>query len=258
MPVITLTTDLGLKDYYVASVKAAILSRCPEAVIIDISHLVPKFDILQTAFILGNVYADFPAGTIHLIGVMAEKPHERPFVAVAFKGQYFIGADDGTIPMITIGKPDLIIEFHAREKTHAAFPLKDILAEAACHILMGGKPEEMGKIKNQLFQKTGFHAIVTENTIRGSVVYIDDFGNVFVNITERLFLDAGKKRKFLISFRAGGYTIKAISKNYGSVPPGEMLAMFSATGFMEIAINTGNASELLGIKLNDIVLVDFY
>lgn len=258
MPVITLTTDLGLKDYYVASVKAAILNQCSEAIIVDISHLVPKFDILQAAFILRNTYSDFPEGTIHIVGVMPDKIKDRAYVAVAYNHQYFVGSDNGIIPLIIENRPDQIIELDAvRGAKNLTFPLKDILVKAACKLAKGNKPETLGKQKNELVERTGFHPVITENAIRGTVVYIDDFGNIFVNITEKLFHESVKGRKFLVSFRTGGYSIKTISKNYNDVPPGEMLAIFSTTGFLEIAINTGNASELLGIRLSDIILVDF-
>lgn len=258
MPVITLTTDLGLKDYYLASVKAAILSQCPEAVIVDISHQVQKFDILQAAFIIGNTYRDFPAGTIHIIGVMPDKSRDKVPVAVFCDQQYFIGGDNGTIPLILGNRPYRADEIDIpQNKNSLTFPLKDIFVRAACHLARGGKPEDLGKPKNGLFERPGFKPVVTENSIRGTVVYIDDFGNIFVNITGELFREAGKGKKFLITFRAGGYSIKTISRNYNDVPPGEMLAIFSSTGLLEIAINTGNASELLGIKLNDIILVDF-
>lgn len=257
MPVITLTTDLGLKDYYLASVKAAILGQCPEAVIVDISHQVQKFDILQAAFIIANTYRDFPDGTIHIIGVMPGTK-EKPSIAVFCNRQYFIGADNGIIPLIVGNQPCQAVEITIpRKKNSLTFPLKDIFVRAACHLARQGKLEDLGKPRNELLEKPGFKPVVTENSVRGTVVYIDDFGNVFINITGELFHEAGKGREFLISFRAGGYSIKTISSNYNDVPPGEMLALFSSTGMMEIAINTGNASELLGIRLYDIILVDF-
>lgn len=258
MSIITLTTDLGLKDYYVASVKGAILSQCPEAVIVDISHQVSKFDILQAAFILGNSYRDFPDGTIHIIGVMTDKTKENPHVAIFCDQQYFIGNDNGIFPLMLNNRPEKIVEIEiSRDKNSISFPVKDIFVNAACHLCKGENIETLGKERNQLYQRTGFNPIVNENAVRATVIYIDDFGNAFVNISEQLFNEAGKGRKFSISFRGGGYTIKKISRNYYNVPPGEMMAFFSAIGFLEIAINTGNASELLGLKVNDIVLVDF-
>ncbi len=255
-PVITLTTDLGLKDYYVASVKAAILSQCSDAVIIDISHNIPQFDILQTAFVISNSYRDFPEGTIHIIGVMPDKNNEFRHIAALCDNQYFIGADNGIFSLIFNRKPEKIFELNIKSESET-FPIKDVFVKAACHLARGGKPEIIGKPIKEFFQRAAFNAVVTENSIRGTVVYVDDFGNAFINITEHLFRQNLKGRQFLISFRRGGHKIQNISRNYSDAPAGERLALFSANGFLEIAINMGNASELLGLHLNDIVMMDF-
>lgn len=257
MPIFTLTTDLGLKDYYLASVKATILACCPEAKIIDISHQVSKFDIQQAAFILGNVYRDFPDETIHLIGVLPEKTKECPYVIVSAQKQFFIGADNGIFSLIPGLSPEKIFEIKS-DSEPGTFPLKDVFIKAACHIASGKSVEEIAKIKKSVNQRTGFYPVVNENTIRGSVIYIDDFGNLVINISRDTFEALGRDRKFNITIRSGRYIIKKISKSYQSVPPGEMLALFSRSGYLEIALNAGNAYKLLGIQLNDIVLVEFF
>ncbi len=257
MAIITLTSDLGLKDNYVASVKATILSQCPNVSIVDITHQITKFDLLQTAFVIKNVFSDFPDKTIHIIGVMPERTIEKQHVAVFCRNQYFIGADNGMFPLF-LGNDELkIVEIEISSYRSFSFPMKDIFAKAACHLAEGGKFEDLGKSKEKLNSIMGFNPVVTQDTLRGKVIYIDDFGNVMVNITEELFHQSGMHRKFEIIFRSGGYRINKLSRNYSDVPEGEMLAMFGATGFLEIAINAGNASELLGIQLNDIIMVDF-
>ena len=155
MPIITLSSDLGLKDYYVSSVKAAILSQYPAAVIVDISHQIPKFDILQTAFIIGSAYRYFPAGTIHIIGVMPEKTKEKSHIAVLCDEQYFIGADNGIFPLILGSKHAQIVELDIHQEQHApTFPVKDIFVKAACYLASGGKLDALGKAKSGLFQQT--------------------------------------------------------------------------------------------------------
>lgn len=257
MPIITLTSDLGLKDYYVASIKGAILRQCPAATIVDISHQVSKFNISQAAFILENAYREFPENTIHIVGVLPERTKEKAHVAVFCDQHYFIAVDNGILPLALDKKPDQIIELKSIETLTANFPLKDIFVKAACHIANGGKIEDLGKPKTQLLRSIGFRPVVNENTLRGSVIYIDDFGNVIINIREQLFRQRARGRRFSISVRSGGHSLNSICSAYSDVPPGEMLAFFSSSGFLEIAINMGNASELLGISLNDMILVDF-
>lgn len=258
MPIITLTSDLGLKDHHVASVKAAILCRCPEAVIVDISHEVSKFDVLQTAYIIGNAFRDFPPGTIHIIGVRTERTKENAYVAVLYQRHYFVGPDNGIFPLFLSAPPDRIIALEdPKEKDFFKFPMKDIFVKTACALASGTGIDSLGVPKREFFRQTGFVPVVNENSIRGTVIYIDHFGNVIVNIKQELFMESVKNRKFSISVRAGQHTISNISGNYYDVPQGEMLAFFNSGGMLEIAINTGNASELLGINAYDIVLVEF-
>lgn len=258
MAVITLTTDLGLKDYYVSSIKGAILSQCPDVRIIDITHNLPRFDIAQAAFIIRNVRKEFPPGTIHIIGVMPAATPETPHVAVEAEGQYFIGADNGMFSLIFDRAPDKIVELTISQDTDfLTFPTKDIFVKAACHLARGGTLEVIGGPKDAVMEKSIFKPIVDAHTIKGTVIYIDYFGNVITNITQQLFKEALKGRKFFIACKDPSYNIKTISKDYSNVPVNELVALFGATGFLEIAINIGNASKLLKIELGDIIRIEF-
>lgn len=259
MAIITLTSDLGLKDYYVASLKGAILSQTPNVKIIDITHDIPSFNFSKAAFVVKNCYRDFPQGSVHIIGVSSESSLEIPHVVIFEKGHYFIGADNGMFSLIFDNPPEKIFELNINQDTdRITFPAKDVFVKAACHLIRGGTMEVIGKQKNELMVRTLFSAVSENNTIRGMASYIDHYGNIITNITEQLFKTYGRGRKFGIFFRNTNYEINTITSSYNSVIEGERVAMFSSTGFIEIAVNKGNASKLFGIKENDIIRIEFY
>ncbi len=264
MSVITLTTDMGLKDYYVASVKGAILSELPTVSLIDISHEIAPFDIAQASFVIKNCYRDFPKGTIHIIGVNPEAGENSPHLLVENSGHFFIGADNGIFSLLFEKVPDNIYELNIIEDSGArSFPTKNVFVKAACHIARGGTPEIIGR-KIESFQKRQlFRATVDANVIKGTVSYIDGYGNVITNISESIFHEVGKGRPFKIYLTRAGYTITKISKVYSDVPDGEKVALFSSSGNLEIAINKGvegsggGANKLFGLKMNDTITIEF-
>ncbi|MDG1475998.1 MAG: SAM-dependent chlorinase/fluorinase [Vicingaceae bacterium] len=259
MAVITLTTDLGLVDNYVASVKGAILKGYPEATIVDITHEVPTFDFQKSAFILRNCYQDFPEGTVHIIGVNSEADVNIPHVALLANGHYFIGADNGVFSLIFDNPPEKVVELTISQDTdRVTFPTKDVFVKAACHIARGGTLEVIGTAKYELSVRTMFRAVSENNIIKGIATYIDHYGNVITNISESQFRNFGNGRSFKILFRREEYEIDVISPSYASVVDGERVAMFSSTGYIEIAINKANASKLFGINQGDTIRVEFY
>ncbi len=259
MAIITLTTDLGLVDSYIASVKGAILKEVPETTIVDITHEIPSFDLQKSAFVLKNCYQDFPEGTIHIIGVNSESDVDTPHIAILANGHYFIGADNGVFSLIFDNPPEKIVELTLSQDTdRITFPTKDVFVKAACHIARGGTLEVIGAVKQELEIKTMFRAVSENNIIRGIATYIDHYGNVITNITESLFKEFGKGRPFKILFRSAEYEIDVISPAYNSVIDGERVALFSSTGYIEIAINKANASKLFGINQGDIIRIEFY
>ncbi|MCH7534311.1 MAG: SAM-dependent chlorinase/fluorinase [Bacteroidetes bacterium] len=264
MAIITLTTDLGLKDYYVSLIKAAILSQEPEATIVDISHDVPKFDLLQASFIIKNSYSAFPEGSIHIVGIDADLKEDRCHLALKVNGHYFIGADNGIFSLIFDKVPDEIVEISLNQDVnYFTFPTKDVFVPAACHIARGGTLEMLGRKKESLTEMIMLMATSDKNMIRGNVIYIDDYENVICNITIDMFNDIGKERRFTIYFRRTEYKITVISNTYSDVIDGEMCALFGSTGHLEIAINKGvhgaggGASSLLGLAQGDTIRVEF-
>lgn len=256
MAIITLTSDLGLKDYYVSAIKGNILKQYPEATIIDISHQVPAFNIQQAAYILKNAYPHFPDGSIHIVGVDAEHGIDTPHIALYTDKQYFIGADNGIFSLMFDKKADKIVELNLQLDTNSlTFPLKDVFVQAACHIARGGTLEVIGKETKALNEKTMFRPVVEQNAIRGTVIYIDSYYNIITNINRTLFKEVGKGKSFSIRFVK--YEINRISTSYQEVSEGEILAMFNSAGYLEIAMNKGNASSLFNIHLGDIITIYF-
>lgn len=251
MAIITLTTDLGLKDHYIGSVKGSILSRFPEAAIIDISHQVPTYNIQDAAYIIKNAYPNFPKGSIHIIGIKAEQTSQSSHVIVFSDGHYFISADNGIFSFLD-SAIEKIIELPASIST---FPTRDVFAVAATAMAKGVKMEELGKTKESLLERMPFRAATMDDMIRGTVEYIDSYGNVMCNITQTLFNQVGKGREFKIEFAR--YEILKISKTYNDVPEGEILALFNSANQLEISMNSDRANSMLNLKLNDSITIRF-
>jgi S-adenosyl-L-methionine hydrolase (adenosine-forming) len=257
MPIITLTSDWGLKDHYLGAVKGAIYKQIPGAHIVDISHGIPAFDLNQAAFIIRNFYRNFPEGTIHILAINTEASIESPHTLVFHEGHYFIGADNGIFSLIFDGKPDKVIELEVlQDSDYFTFSSRDVFVKVAGMIVQGKPIEELGTPKKSLVKKISFSPVIDGNMIKGKVIYIDNYDNVFTNITETFFRSVIRNKKFVIMFRSASYRITTISKSYKDVVEGEMLALFSTSGHLEIAINQGKASSLLGLRIDQPVLIE--
>jgi len=262
--IITLTTDMGLSDFYVASIKGNILKELPNANIVDISHVIRPFDISHASFVIKNCFHDFPKGTIHIIGINPEPDKINGHLIVENYGQFFIGSDNGIFSLLFNKNPDGIwsINFDEDLESHS-FPTKNIFVKVACHIARGGLPALIGNPIESFNKKELFRAIEDNNSIKGTVNYIDTYGNVITNITKELFNEVGKNKSFKIFLTRSGYSINKINKAYGDVPEGERVALFSSSGFLEIAINKGvigsggGANQLFGLKINDTITIEF-
>lgn len=260
MAIITLTSDWGRKDHYAGSVKGAIYRMLPEATIVDITHDIPAFDMNQAAFVARHACRDFPPGTIHIIDVNSEASIQSPHTLVQANGHWFIAADNGIFSLILDEQhPDLIIEIDIiQDSGYFTFPARDLFAKVACHIARGEDPKELGPVRSQIVRRMPLRPVVQGNMIRGHVIYIDHYGNAITNIPESLFRSAVKNNKFEITFRSPNYRITHISTSYKDVSLGEMLALFSTTGLLEIALRDDEAATLLGLGQDQPVLVEIF
>lgn len=264
MSIITLTTDMGLKDHYVATVKGAIWSQFPDARIVDISHTIKPFDNGQAAFVLRQAYPEFPRGSIHIIGVNPEADGQTPHLVVRHDGHFFIGADNGIFSLLFDGPPHEAFELTMKlDHDHVAFPTRSVFVKAACHLARGGTMDVIGRKVVRVKELIGFLPAVDSTSIRGKVVYVDSYGNLVTNIRKQLFDEVGKGRTFVIGFGHSKDNITRLHNTYGEVLNGDRLAFFNAAGLLEIAVNKGvegsggGASRLFGVVQDDAVRVDF-
>lgn len=263
MGIITLTSDMGLTDHYVAAVKASILSGAPQANIIDISHNIRSFDIHEAAFLVRSLWHQFPMGTVHIIGINPEYSTEQTHLVVQYMSHYFIAADNGVFSLIFDEQPEDVFEISLEQGTDWTFPMKGIFATVAAHLSKGGTVEFVGKKTKGYRHLISQKPLIEENSITGHVEYIDKYGNVYCNITRELFNAERRGRNFSILFKRALYTIRTISQNYGDVPEGERLAMWATNGHLLIALNGGatdqggGAASLLSLKRGEIIRIDF-
>lgn len=258
MAIITLTTDLGSKDFYQAALKGSILTALPAAQIVDITNEIPSFNISYAAFILKNAYPYFPKHTVHLIGIDSVFSEKTRYMAVRYKDHYFVGADNGIFSLLFEDAPDEQVELNIiQDLKFLHFPLVDIFVKAATHLATGGKLEEIGIPTAKIKQRNTIQPVIENDVIRGSVIYIDNFNNVITNITKDLFTKLQRNREFTLLFRRGE-SITQLSWHYNEVPEGEKLCLFGISNHLEIAMNKGNASGLLGLQVGDIIRIEFH
>ena len=254
MPIITLLSDWGLTDHYVASVKGAILSRIPNAVIVDISHNIRLFDIKHASFVMRNTWRNFPKGTIHILGVDSIESDKHPHVIVKSEGHYFIGADTGLISIILDEKPEKIISISVNQDSgYFTFPSRDRFAKVAVLLAQGKSMDELGIPIVSLNQKLLLQPDFDGKTIYGKVMHIDNYENVFVNVTDTFVRGCMGKNKYTITCKKE--TIPLV-KAYGDVREGYTCALFASNGYLQIAVNRGRAASLLGLEMdNDVLLI---
>ena len=281
MSIITLTTDYGLKDHFVGALKGKILTDYAEAVIIDISHDIDLFNTSEASYIIGASYASFPKGSVHLIGVDAERNKENQHVAIHWNDHYFICADNGILSMLIQNiKPQKMVAINIHDRLPVDATDLDVFVKVACHLARGGLLNVIGKDITTIKQITELQPIVAhdKNSIRGSVIYIDHFGNVVTNITKKLFLEIAKGRPYEIPLmqthsQRKSTPIKNIWAKYSDISnvgnyniknyEGDKLAIFNEADHLEIAIfksnpmSVGTASSLLGLGYRDSITINF-
>jgi len=256
MAIITLTSDWGLTDHYVAAVKGAIMSKSSVATVVDITHSITKYSLAEAAFIIKYAYKNFPEGSIHIIGVNSDESKGSTHVIVYYDGHYFIGADNGVFSLLCESAPEKIIAItKLPEPKYRTFPSLDIYAVAACHIAEGKNPEDLGDKKNELYKLTGYLPQSEANSIKGIVIYFDSYDNAITNISDKIFNEIGQGRKFSVFFK--NEELHEIKKTYSEAGDADIVLVFGTTGLLEIALSKGSARNLLGLGIYDPVRIEF-
>jgi len=263
MALLTLTTDLGIRDHYLASLKARALRLIPGVQMVDISHHIPAFDVAKSAFALRHVWAEFPPKTVHLVSVDAQWSKSSPFAVVLFRDHYFIATDNGFFSLLFDGEPvDSIYTLKLKGDEDLNFPARDVFIPAAARIFAGEPMEQWAKPAENYLRRQSLRPVVEGDNLRGAVVHVDEYGNVITNITLSLFESTVGHQAFRILVRRGDSDLSRISRSYADVPEGEKVALFNSAGLLEIAINRGvegsggGATHLLGLKENDVVRIE--
>lgn len=248
MPLITLTSDIGSPDYLVGAVKAQLLQTNPEFSIVDISHNIPPFNYPQAAYVCRAAIKNFPEFSYHLILVnLFEKKPEQLLLAF-HNNQYILCADNGLLTMILEDDPEIVIGLPLdKTATKTTTYLTGVMGKAINQLANGESIRTIGEPDVKYIEKRHLRPLLENNSIEGQIIFIDSFENVIVNITHEQFEEQRKGRSFRIVFKRDEM-IDRISETYADVPEGEKLALFNSAGYLEIAINKGNAAGLFGLK----------
>jgi len=248
-------SDFGENDHYISAVKAKILSINPDIKIVDISHNITPFDIAHGSFVLKSVFREFPPGTIHLVAVNTIDNETDNYIVTSIEGHFFIGADNGLFSLISEQKPETIIKLRNPDIESSVFPARDIMARTAAMLADGSVVSELGKVIDDFKQLLGRQLKATKKQISGNVIRIDHFGNLITNIDQEIFNILKKERDYIVKF--GREEIPQIHATYAAVDPGECFVVFNSNGLLEVGINKGNASELMGLSYDSPVVINF-
>ncbi len=248
MPLLTLTSDFGMQDYLVGAVKGVLLQTNPAFTLVDVSHTISPFNYPQAAYICRNSIKQFPPYTFHLLLInLFEKKPEQLLLAW-HQEQYILCADNGLLNMILEDKPEMIIGLPLDPKAiKNTLYLTKIMGEAIQQIHAGASMQEIGMPDVPFLEKNHLRPLFGENWMEGQIIFIDHFENIIVNITREQFEEHRKGRPFKIVFKRNE-VIDKVADTYADVPEGEKLALFNAAGYLEIAINKGNAAGLFGLQ----------
>lgn len=258
MAVVTLTTDWKNNDYYVGSVKGKILSYDQSINIIDITHQVQPFNSMQAAFILRNCFQEFPKGTIHIVGVNAALSRKVPLLIIEKEQHFFLSSDTGFPDLLFPDEKPKVYKYDLTGTDGDNFASLNTFISVMKRLLEKEKPDKIGTLTTDYVSRIPFVPTFENNLINGSVIYIDSFCNAITNINKELFERVGKGQPFEIFVQSNHYRLKKINDTYAQSEPGELLAIFNSVGLLEIAINSGRASELLNLDLNSAIRIKFH
>ena len=275
MAIITLTTDYGNKDYSVSSLKAKLISNINDVRIVDISHDISPFNLSEAGYVLEGAFRDFPKGTIHILSVDSELTPENKHIAIMYEGNFFIGANNGVFSLIFKDKkPNQIVEINLHNNYNNNISADELFVKVASHINRSGPLNVVGTEIKKIKEITNLRPVINKeiNQSLGSVIYIDNYGNVVTNITEKLFKEISKTRPFIINAR--NVKFSKIYKNYSDAidfslekkdreEDGKKIAIFNNLGYLQLCIyrsnpqTVGSASTLFGLNYRDVVSIQF-
>lgn len=256
--IITLTSDLGNKSQYAAILQGVIYSLAPEIKLVTISQNIANFDIMSAAFCVKNTYAYFPKGSVHLIAVDPTETGIATGIMMEYDGHIFVAPDNGICSLIAESEEKRYFSI-SQEDLYLVMPKSfraaKILAPVAAALAKGVAPEILGVpcLPKELYWGEPSY---DGKALRGKILHVDVFGNVITNIRKELFLEIKGGRKFEIFLR--NIHLRRIVNTYADAEKGDPLAIFNTNGYLEIAMREVNAAELLGLKMLDMITIEFF
>jgi S-adenosylmethionine hydrolase len=270
MGLLTLLTDLGYRDHYVAALKARLLHLAPGLPVLDISHGVEPYNIAHAVHVLRAVFREFPAGTTHLItvreyGVSAGENAPGPgWLAAEHEGHFFVAADNGLLALLCGGVPERVVRLNLpavllltdlAALPRTLNPTFEVLLPAAVRLARGEALASLGSFITDLYVLKFPEIRIQDNRITGHVVHVDHYGNLITDITREAVEVVGRGRPLAVHF--GREVVREVRAHFGAAPPGEVVCAFNPQGQLCVAICEGNGSELLGLYFNSQVDVRF-
>jgi S-adenosyl-L-methionine hydrolase (adenosine-forming) len=251
-PIITLTTDYGTSDHLVGTLKGVLLSVNPELQIVDISHSVVPFDVLDGALCIGAAYKYFPARTVHMVIVDPGVGSARRPVLVSANNQYFVAPDNGVLSMVYERENPVVVrhitsEHYFQRPVSATFHGRDIFAPVAAWLTKNWQTEAFGETVEDHVRFALPRPKTQDGAMRGAVLKVDHFGNLMTNFTLEDLPEA-KRGPGAVSMTVGGKPVKQMVENFSQGATGEAVALVGSSGFIEIAVNKGNAARTLGVN----------
>lgn len=262
--IITLTTDFGLTDEFVGVMKGVILTRAPAVRIVDLSHDLEHHNIRQAALLIKSAYRFFPAGTIHMVVVDPGVGSSRKLILLQAENHFFLAPDNGVLSLFFDSENfqaayEIKCEQYYLSPVSATFHGRDILAPVAAELAAGVDPEVVGPLINShTLKRLEISRLQIDRelgTITGEIFRIDHFGNLLTNITESSLDDLYKEQKFTVKIKVQNTIINGIETAYKHKNPGEVLAIVNSQGYLEIAVNQGNAAKILNTDPGEMVTV---
>jgi S-adenosylmethionine hydrolase len=259
--IITLLSDFGLKDPYVAEMKAVILSIFPQATMVDISHEVDKFDVRMGAFVLASAAPYFPKGTVHVAVVDPGVGTKRRPIIMQTEHSHFVGPDNGLL-ILAASKEGLQHVYFIENPRYVlpevskTFHGRDVFAPVSAHLAKGCAASEFGREVEDFVVPDFAEPRVEGKTVLGEVLHVDDFGNIITNISSEMVEKVAIREGEAVRVEMGKGTVSLrLCSAYGDVPAGSALAIVSSHGFLEISVNQGSAAEWLKVKRGDSILL---
>ncbi len=254
MATITLISDLGSKNHNLARFRQRLKREIGGSEFELVTADITRHDVGEAAFVLDSVLDEFEEDTVHIIDVESDMHALGPALAARVKNQWVIAANNGMLSLVRDGLDGVWMENQGWSEKGGTFTLMNTFIPLAQHLILKGSAglKKAGEIR----EKAGLTAVITEDSLRGTVIFTDDFGNAVTNITREDFERAIQGRKMQIRLNRNA-SVNAIQESFGAVSSGELVCTWTSNGYLQVSLNHGHAARLLGLEKNKMVTISF-